>query len=597
MDRDVAGFEKVGDSVDAMTHHRTTDVIGVVMGGKDAGELHSVGLDDSQEFIDGIGRINDHALFADFVAEKIDVIDHLSGESVADREVAPRQELAEVEPVVCGHVDRLWRTLCGAMDHSKNVDASAVKVLVGDVLIDVTPEMIAALASGGRLVGLRSTGSVLVIPGDIRRSVEESVTAAREGFVALQRVDPAQVDQFFVDFADLIDDDDSFEPVLRANAEDVDAARAKGRATGRLVISDKMRRDMSAGLRMWAGLEFSRLGLSDSLEHAGWTVESWRAPLGVVAFVFEGRPNVFADATGVLKSGNSVVFRIGSDALRTARAIRDHALFPALDRAGLPRSAVNLVDSSEHSAGWALFDDPRLSLAVARGSGAAVGQLGEIARQCGTPVSLHGTGGAWMIVGTEFPGVRLDSAIVHSLDRKVCNTLNTIVVLESNRDEALGAVAAALVSVSRSKGARVIVHTTPDVAPVFSAHDQLDVRTEPVDPGEEWEWDDTPEVTVLGAADLGVAVEKFNRHSPRFVLSVLSNDDSEVSWAWENSESPFFGDGFTRWVDGQFALARPELGLANWQTGRLLGRGGVLSGDGVHTVRLRVRQSDPDLHR
>lgn len=202
-----------------------------------------------------------------------------------------------------------------------------------------------------------------------------------------------------------------------------------------------------------------------------------------------------------------------------------------------------------------------------------------------------------MIVGTDFPGTRLDSAIVHSLDRKVCNTLNTIVVLESNRDEALGAVAAALVSVSRAKGVRVIVHTTPDVAPVFSAHDQLDVRTEPVDPGEEWEWDDTPEVTVVGAADLGVAVEKFNWHSPRFVLSVLSNDDSEVSWAWENSESPFFGDGFTRWVDGQFALARPELGLANWQTGRLLGRGGVLSGDGVHTVRLRVRQSDPDLHR
>ena len=50
------------------------------------------------------------------------------------------------------------------------------------------------------------------------------------------------------------------------------------------------------------------------------------APLGVVGFVFEGRPNVFADATGVLRGGNTVVFRIGSDALGTARAIVRHAV-------------------------------------------------------------------------------------------------------------------------------------------------------------------------------------------------------------------------------------------------------------------------------
>ncbi len=483
------------------------------------------------------------------------------------------------------------------MDQVNEVDTHSVKVLVGDVLVDVTPEMSAALSSGGRLVGLRSTGTVLAIPGDIRRSVEESVTAACRGFVEMQRVEPRRVDLFFGYFADLIDDDVSFGPVMKANDDDVSSARSKGRSTSRLVISEKMRRDMSAGLRMWAGLDFSRLGLSGSLEHEGWTVESWRAPLGVVAFVFEGRPNVFADATGVLKSGNSVVFRIGSDALRTARAIRDHALFPALDRAGLPREAVNLIDSAEHSAGWALFDDSRLSLAVARGSGAAVGQLGEIARQCGTPVSLHGTGGAWLIVGSKLPESRLASAIVHSLDRKVCNTLNTLVVLDANRTEALAAVSDALARVGRTKGLQVVVHAPEDVASIFRSKENLDVRTGSVDLGEEWEWDDTPEVTVVCARDLDDAVEKFNRHSPRFVLSVLSDDDDEVAWAWENSEAPFFGDGFTRWVDGQFALSRPELGLANWQSGRLLGRGGVLSGDGVHTVRLRVRQSDPDLHR
>ena len=57
------------------------------------------------------------------------------------------------------------------------------------------------------------------------------------------------------------------------------------------------------------------------------------------------------------------------------------------------------------------------------------------------------------------------------------------------------------------------------------------------------------------------------------------------------------GDGFTRWVDAQYALNRPELGLSNWQNGRLFARGGVLAGDGVFTVRVLVRQSDPSLDR
>jgi glutamate-5-semialdehyde dehydrogenase len=62
-------------------------------------------------------------------------------------------------------------------------------------------------------------------------------------------------------------------------------------------------------------------------------------------------------------------------------------------------------------------------------------------------------------------------------------------------------------------------------------------------------------------------------------------------------DAPFVGDGFTRWVDGQYALGAPELGLSNWQGGRMLGRGAILSGDSVFTVRYRARVHDPDLHR
>ena len=77
----------------------------------------------------------------------------------------------------------------------------------------------------------------------------------------------------------------------------------------------------------------------------------------------------------------------------------------------------------------------------------------------------------------------------------------------------------------------------------------------------------------------------------------MSADDDEHRHFFETINAPFVGNGFTRWVDGQYALDRPELGLSNWQFGRLFGRGGVLSGDSVYTVRTRVTQTDPSIGR
>jgi glutamate-5-semialdehyde dehydrogenase len=108
--------------------------------------------------------------------------------------------------------------------------------------------------------------------------------------------------------------------------------------------------------------------------------------------------------------------------------------------------------------------------------------------------------------------------------------------------------------------------------------------------GREWEWENTPEVTLAIVDDVGHAVALFNQHSPQFIACLLSTNDSEHAWFYDNVNAPFVGDGFTRWVDGQLALCRPELGLSNWQAGRLFARGGILTGDGVFTVRTRARR-------
>ena len=88
--------------------------------------------------------------------------------------------------------------------------------------------------------------------------------------------------------------------------------------------------------------------------------------------------------------------------------------------------------------------------------------------------------------------------------------------------------------------------------------------------------------------DVDAAVSLFNTWSPQFVASLVSEDPAEAERFYQRINAPFVGDGQTRWVDGQKALNRPELGLSNWQNGRLFGRGGVLSGDSVYTVRTRA---------
>ena len=248
----------------------------------------------------------------------------------------------------------------------------------GNKITTVSQELADAFETGDHLVVVQTTGDLLHIPADVARIAEGAVSAAVDAFGAMGAVDDEAISAFFQLFADRLADDATFAPIAAANATDVDAAKAKGRSTTRLVLSEKMRTDMVSGLRGWADQPSPRGSIVETVEHDGWSISQVRAGLGVVGFVFEGRPNVFADACGVLRSGNTVVFRIGSDALGTAKAIVEHALDPALAEAGLPAGAASLVASASRAAGHAMFSDSRLSLAVARGSGPAVAQLGAV---------------------------------------------------------------------------------------------------------------------------------------------------------------------------------------------------------------------------
>lgn len=484
------------------------------------------------------------------------------------------------------------------------------RVLVGTRLITVDETFASLLQEGDSILGVAATGQLRRIPAAVQALVNSAVDSALDGFSQLQTVEAGRVNEFFSLAAQRLSDDSIFSNVATANAADVASATTRGRSTTRLVLSPKMREDMIAAFRMWEDADMSSSTLLDTVEHDGWKVEQWKAPLGVIGFVFEGRPNVFADATGVLKGGNAVVFRIGSDALGTAVSIMKNIITPALHEAGLPNDCVVLLESMEHAAGWALFADQRLSLAVARGSGQAVAELGSIAQQAGVAASLHGTGGAWVIAGEKADASRFGDIVQYSLDRKVCNTANVICIPQSRAAELVPIVLASAERASAPRGTNARLHAVNDAekflppSTIIDVHRAEGVQTEQQitsssveELSHEFEWEENPEFFVVVVDDVKEAVQLFNQYSPQFVVSAVSESEDEREFVWSQCNAPFVGDGFTRWVDGQFALLRPELGLSNWQSGRLFARGGVLSGDSAYTIRLRVTQKDSSLHR
>ena len=478
-------------------------------------------------------------------------------------------------------------------------------ILFGGNRLLRVPESIAQnFQPGDSVVVVESTEEMRLIPARERRIAEAAVETAQSAFGTLAAASDEAISNFYLAFAERLADDATWSRIQRVNAEDVAAAKARGRSTTRLVANEKLRDDMIEGLRGWIGATSRRGQVLETVEREGWRTELVGAALGVVAFVFEGRPNVLADATGVLRGGNTVVFRIGSDALATARAIMREALAPALAEAGLPEGCVALVDSSTHAAGWALFGDRRLALAVARGSGRAVATLGALAQQAGVAVSLHGTGGAWMMASPSTRAEPFAEAVVRSLDRKVCNTLNTCCIPRARAEELVPVLLNSLERAGKALNQTYKLHVVErdraalpgelferEVSVLRAEGDVREFQAEVLDEaklGHEWEWEQTPEISLALVDDLDEAVALCNRYSPHFVACLISENADEQKHFYETIDAPFVGDGHTRWVDGQVALDRPELGLSSWQSGRLFGRGGILSGDTVYTVRTRA---------
>jgi glutamate-5-semialdehyde dehydrogenase len=180
--------------------------------------------------------------------------------------------------------------------------------------------------------------------------------------------------------------------ILAANAEDVTEARAGGATSAfidRLTLTPGRINAMADGIRTVREIPDPVGVVTESWQRPnGMTIERVRVPLGVIAVIFESRPNVAADA-GVLclKSGNAVILRGGSDSFRSCRAI--HAcLVQGLREAGLPEDSITLVPTRDRAAVGLLLTglNGGIDVIVPRGGKSLVARVEAEAR---VPVFAH----------------------------------------------------------------------------------------------------------------------------------------------------------------------------------------------------------------
>jgi len=267
---------------------------------------------------------------------------------------------------------------------------------------------------------------------DVHKAVEDAARAARGTVPGLASVPDRRLDHALRAMAEHLGLHAN--EVLEANAEDMRAARADGirdALLDRLRLDDARLSAMAGQLRALADVpaEPSRRPIRDL--PGGLRLEERRRPVGVIGANFEARPNVVVDiASQFVKSRNAGVLRTGSAAIRSAIALADEVIAPALGQAGLDPAMIQLVRAPGQDSARALVSQPGLiPLVILRGSGDSTRSLAAEAARHGVRTMAHADGGAVMYLDAAADPVLSEQLIEGSLDRLgVCNRLNLLLV-------------------------------------------------------------------------------------------------------------------------------------------------------------------------
>lgn len=381
---------------------------------------------------------------------------------------------------------------------------------------------------------------------DVAKAVTACGEAARAGARNLAAAPEESIDEALRGMAALLRP--TSPALIGANAADVAAGEAAGLGTGlldRLRLDEPRIDEMARQIGLLAAAPFppSEVGLRDL--PGGLRLAERRVPVGVVGANYEARPNVTVDvASQLLKSRNAGVLRTGGAALRSAAALFDHVIAPAVAGAGLDPRAFQLLRSADREGATELVRRPALiPLVILRGSGETTRNLAAEAARHGVRTLAHADGGGVLYLDRAAdPGLAAE-IITASLDRLgVCNRLNLLLLDAGAWDDLLpvasGALAAAGVSAS------------------LPPHDHALGHEWALDPGRE------ATVTVAPATGPEEAARAASEQTSGLAAGVVTTDAAAArAFLAAYTGTGAFWNASTRLLDGFKLRGVPETGI------------------------------------
>ena len=352
------------------------------------------------------------------------------------------------------------------------------------------------------------------------------------------------------------------EQIKAANGRDMEAGRAAGLSAAlldRLQLTDARIESMIKGLRSIVGLK-DPVGskISRWIRPNGLVIHKIRVPIGVIAIIFESRPNVTADAASLcIKTSNAVILRGGKEAMQSNLAIAE-AMQAGGATKGLPDHAIQLVTTTDRDAVRELVQlEGRVDLAIPRGGESLIRAVTEQAR---IPVIKHYKGVCHVYVD-ESANVEMALKIIENAKCQrpgVCNAIEKVLVSGKLAATFLPRMAELLtarkVELRGDEAARAIVPSMKPAAEEDWYAEYLDLI-----------------LTVKVVADTKAAVDHINRYGSRHSDAIIAeNEDAQKLFTDEVDSATVYVNASTRFTDGgEFGMGA-EIGIS---TDKLHARG------------------------
>jgi len=357
---------------------------------------------------------------------------------------------------------------------------------------------------------------------------------------------------------------DSQEKVLQENQKDLEQGRKNGlddALLDRLALDHERLAGMAEGLHQIAALADPVGGISDlNYRPSGIQVGRMRVPLGVVAIIYESRPNVTADAAALcLKSGNAAVLRGGSEAAYSNQAIAN-CIHAGLEKAQLPVNAVQVVSVTDRAVVGELIKMPQyIDVIVPRGG---KGLIERISKDATVPVIKHLHGICHVYIDAKADKHKALEIALNSKTHRygVCNAMETLLV-----DQVVAAdILPLLANMYVEKGVELRgCDRTQAILPTIKAATEQDWDTEYLAP--------ILSIRVVGGLD--GAIEHLHQHSSGHTESIVTEDlASARRFLSEVDSSSVMVNASTRFADGfEYGLGA-EIGIS---TDKIHARGPV----------------------